>query len=175
MCRADRNMIPTPKCDHHSMHSKTLFHAWPRHCHAIIVPIPSKLSHEDSCKHTVKSLIWGAPNHKTLISLVSFCSCLCAIYWSQVFSREWRCSWSSADRRCSNCSWLVNISIAYKGALYIRDLTVVILSSQNCTQIRKINRPCPNSKRFWMNQHVFQSSKYPGISNLSLSTESKLR
>ena len=30
--------------------------------------------------------------------LVSSCICLCPIYWSQVLSREWRCSWSSADR-----------------------------------------------------------------------------
>ena len=29
--------------------------------------------------------------------LVSSCSCLCPIQWSQVLSREWRCSWSSAD------------------------------------------------------------------------------
>ena len=27
---------------------------------------------------------------------------LCAIYWRQLLSREWRCSWSSADRRRSN-------------------------------------------------------------------------
>ena len=31
--------------------------------------------------------------------LVSSCSCLCPIHWSQVLSGEWRCSWSSADRR----------------------------------------------------------------------------
>ena len=31
------------------------------------------------------------------MSLGSSCSCLCAIYWSQVLSWEWRCSWSSAD------------------------------------------------------------------------------
>ena len=30
--------------------------------------------------------------------LVSFWSCLCLIRWSQLFSREWRCSCSSADR-----------------------------------------------------------------------------
>ena len=30
--------------------------------------------------------------------LVLSCSCLCPIHWSQVLSREWRCSWSSADR-----------------------------------------------------------------------------
>ena len=56
--------------------------------------------------------------------LVSACSCLCAIYWSQVFSGEWRCSWSSADRRCSNYIWVINNLIAYWNASYIRDLTV---------------------------------------------------
>ena len=56
--------------------------------------------------------------------LVSSCICLCPIYWSQVLSREWRCSWSSADRRCSNYIWVINNLFAYKGASYIRDLTV---------------------------------------------------
>ena len=41
-----------------------------------------------------------------------------------VLSREWRCSWSSAHRRCSNYIWVINDLIAYKGASYIRDLTV---------------------------------------------------
>ena len=45
---------------------------------------------------------------QTLMFLVSSCSCLCPIYWSQVLSREWRCSWSSADRRCSNFIWVIN-------------------------------------------------------------------
>ena len=27
--------------------------------------------------------------------------------------REWRCSWSSADRRCSNYIWVIDNSIAY--------------------------------------------------------------
>ena len=40
--------------------------------------------------------------------LASSCSCLCPIQWSQVLSREWRCSWSSAVRRCSNCSWVID-------------------------------------------------------------------
>ena len=39
---------------------------------------------------------------------VSSCSCLCPIYWSQVLSREWRCSWSSANGRCSNYIWVIN-------------------------------------------------------------------
>ena len=37
---------------------------------------------------------------------------LCHIYWRQVLSREWRCSWSSADRRCSNYIWVINDLIA---------------------------------------------------------------
>ena len=41
--------------------------------------------------------------------LVSSCSCLCPIHWSQVLSREWSCSWSSTDRRCSNYVWVINI------------------------------------------------------------------
>ena len=57
--------------------------------------------------------------------LVSSCICLCPIYWSQVLSREWRCNWSSADRRCSNYIWVINNLIGYWGAPYIRDVTVI--------------------------------------------------
>ena len=39
---------------------------------------------------------------------VSSCSWLWPIYWIQALSREWRCSWSSADRRCSNYIWVIN-------------------------------------------------------------------
>ena len=56
--------------------------------------------------------------------LVSSRSCLCAIYWNQVLSREWRCSRSSADRRCSNYTWMIKNFIAYWSVNYIRDLTV---------------------------------------------------
>ena len=45
--------------------------------------------------------------------LVSPCCCLCPIHWSHVWSWEWRCSWSSADRRCSNYIWVINNFIAY--------------------------------------------------------------
>ena len=58
--------------------------------------------------------------------LVSSCSCLCTIYWSQVLSRQWGCSWSSVDRRCSNYIWMINNFIAYQGASCIRGLTVVL-------------------------------------------------
>ena len=46
----------------------------------------------------------------------------CPIHWNRVLSREWRCSWSSADRRCSNYIWVTNNFIAYKVAAYIRGL-----------------------------------------------------
>ena len=61
---------------------------------------------------TIKSLIWDAPYPKTWMILISSCRCLCSIHWSQVLSREWRCSWSSADRRCSNYMWMINGFIA---------------------------------------------------------------
>ena len=59
--------------------------------------------------------------------LVSSCSCLRSIHWSQVLSWEWRCSWSSADRRSSNYIWVINKFIAYLGATYTRGFTVSII------------------------------------------------
>ena len=60
--------------------------------------------------------------------LVSSCSCLYPIRWSQVLSWEWRCSWSSADRRCTNYIWVIYNLIAHLSASYITDLTVRIFS-----------------------------------------------
>ena len=71
---------------------------------------------------TVKSLISDAQNPNTLKILILSCGCLCRISWSQMLSREWRCSWSSADRRCSNYIWVIDNFIAYQGASYIRGL-----------------------------------------------------
>ena len=62
--------------------------------------------------------------------LISSCHCLCPIHWSQVLSQEWRCSWSSADRQCSNYIWVINKFIAYFGVAYMRDLTVHLLMYQ---------------------------------------------
>ena len=42
----------------------------------------------------------------------------CPIHWSQVIGREWRYSWSSADRRCSNYIWVIYNFIAYLGVSY---------------------------------------------------------
>ena len=55
-----------------------------------------------------------------------------SIHWSQVLSREWRWSWRSTDRRCSNKF------IAYKAATYIRRLTVIVSivhSNSRCQNI----------------------------------------
>ena len=52
--------------------------------------------------------------------------------WSQVLSWEWRCGWSSADRRCSNYIWVINNFIAYKGATYTRCFTVLIHDLTDC-------------------------------------------
>ena len=74
---------------------------------------------------TAKSLIYVAPNPKTEMFLVLSCCCLCLIHWCQVLSWEWRCSWSSADRLCSNFIWVINNLIAYWGVAYIRGLMVL--------------------------------------------------
>ena len=67
--------------------------------------------------------------------LVSSCSCLRSIHWSQVLSRERRCNWRSADRRCSNYIWVMNNFIAHSGATYIRGFTVIRFESRNpCTR-----------------------------------------
>ena len=50
---------------------------------------------------------------KSQDSNVSPLSLQFSIHWSQVLSGEWRCSWSSADRRCSNYIWVINNLIAY--------------------------------------------------------------
>ena len=55
---------------------------------------------------------------------VSSCSCHCPIHWSQLLSREWRCSWGSANRRSSNYIWVSRNFIAFLGACYIRGLAV---------------------------------------------------
>ena len=60
--------------------------------------------------------------------LVSCCSCLCPINWSQVLSQEWRCSWSSTIRQCSNYIWVINNFIACWGVSYTRDLTVTVIT-----------------------------------------------
>ena len=59
---------------------------------------------------------------------LSSCRCLQPIHWSlQVLRGEWNCSWSNADRRCSNYIWGINNFIAYKGATYNRGLVECLI------------------------------------------------
>ena len=66
-------------------------------------------------------------------------------------SREWRCSWSSADRRCSNYIWVIDNFIAYQGAPYIRDLTVVVSCHHGITRIRgtQTTQTCWKMQKTW--------------------------
>ena len=85
----------------------------------------------------------------------SYCSCLCRIHWSQVLSREWRCSWSSADRWYSNYIWVINNVIAYYGTSYIRCFTL-ILGTKYCP----LDSP----------QHIQRRSICPWDTGVSFST-----
>ena len=76
----------------------------------------------NECHQT--SNIWRTKFHVLNVSRLVACSCLCLVHLSQVFSREWRCSWSSAGRRCSNYVWMINNFNAYLEATYIRSLMV---------------------------------------------------
>ena len=66
-------------------------------------------------RHQIRKLKWLSSR---------LCSCLWPIHWSQVLSWEWRGSWSSADRRCSNYIWVINNAIANWCVTYIRGLAV---------------------------------------------------
>ena len=55
-------------------------------------------------------LLFSLDKSNSLIQTGAF---LCPIHWSHVLSREWRCGWSSADRRCSNYIWVVSNFITY--------------------------------------------------------------
>ena len=43
-----------------------------------------------------------------LIFLISSCSFFCQIHWGHVLSQEWRCSWSRANRQCSDYIWVIH-------------------------------------------------------------------
>ena len=69
-------------------------------------------------------------NNSITVSLLAF-SCVYPICYSQVFSWEWKCSWSIADRRWPNYIWMSNKLIAYYSVAYIRDLMVVMEKGVN--------------------------------------------
>ena len=93
------------------------------------------------------------------MSLISSCSCLCAIYWSQVLSPEWRCSWSSADRWCSNYILMLNNFIAYCQISVIHQTLPTQLKGQTpltCIQIKEnisTKYKCANLRQC-LNQHM---------------------
>ena len=74
------------------------------------------------------------------------CSCLCPIYWSQVLSPEWSCSWSSANMRCSNYIWVINNFIAHPGAPYIRGFHYMEMGLPNADFTRDYSRL---QRSFW--------------------------
>ena len=82
--------------------------------------------------------------------LVSSCNCLRSTHWSQVLSWEWRCSWSSAYRRCSNYIWVINNFIAYKGATYMKGFAVSSWRPMALPVAKVLNEQCILcTKRRW--------------------------
>ena len=69
-----------------------------------------------------------------ITKLRSFLSRL-AVFFAQLklgdISRGWRCSWSSADRQCSNYIWVINNYIAYLCTTYIGGLMLVLRLTPN--------------------------------------------
>ena len=104
--------------------------------------------------------------------LVSSSSCLCPVHWSPVLGREWRCSWSSADRRCSKYIWVITKCVAYKGATYITDLTVCyifqrVLCVAVCHRLHSI--------RLCISTRLSCSTKWTGMCNSDSRTVTRLR
>ena len=84
------------------------------------------------------------PLIKTYLFLVPSCRCLWPFHWSQVLSWEWRCGWSSADRRCSNYIWVINKFIAtkvrlilevWRYATYFRSFFLSVLMDILCSAV----------------------------------------
>ena len=70
----------------------------------IIVPYKWNYCHSAKMTYRKISNIRRAKS-PNLMFLVSSCSCLCPIQWSQVLSREWRCSWSSTGAAPTTSEW----------------------------------------------------------------------
>ena len=104
--------------------------------------------------------------------LVSPYSCLRPIHWSQVLSWEWRCSWSSADRRCSNYIWVINNFIVYKGATYIRGFTVrSVQNTGTCYPSQGLFvRNLGITSATWVTWRVYHGGVQPFVRNLLAST-----
>ena len=77
--------------------------------------------------HQISNISHTKYENLNVSHLISSCSWFCPIHWSQVLSWSLRCSWSSADRRCSNYVWVINNFIPCSGASYIRGFRVVTM------------------------------------------------
>ena len=104
--------------------------------------------------------------------LLSSCSCLCPVHWNHVLSHEWRCSWSSADRRCSNCIGMIYKFIAYKGVPYIGGLTVSLTGRHNRHHVNCLVQDCSISNALAM--EILQYCSKPPICSSGNSQESFL-
>ena len=72
--------------------------------------------------------------------LVSSCSCLCAIYWNQVLSREWKRNWSSADRWRSNYIWVIDNFVVTKVRLILEIWRYLVFLSREAQKYQFIRR-----------------------------------
>ena len=64
--------------------------------------------------------------------LVSFCSCLGAIYWIRVLSREWRCIWSSADLTNQQFYCPLRCILYYRFKSLVSTLCPAIIAANVC-------------------------------------------
>ena len=74
--------------------------------------------------------------------VVSSSWCFRPIHWNQVLSREWRCSWSSTDRRCSNCILMIQQLHCLLRCAYTRGLTELFLYNHLRTFLSKCWTSC---------------------------------
>ena len=109
---------------------------WTKSCHYLFDKITDNWRfHPIRLRHIMTwTYVWMTENYGYHV-IVFFlpCSCLCPIHWSQMLSREWKCSWSSACQRCSNYIFILDLTSEWSTILlptkvqtYIRGLTVYI-------------------------------------------------
>ena len=89
--------------------------------------------------YTQKHFICGNPDESNV----------CPIHWSQVFLVwKWRCSWSSADRQCSDFIWVINNFVAYWGATYKSRFDGI-----SVCRIAKFGNSCECCQYYYIHRH----------------------
>ena len=79
---------------------------------------------------------------------------LYTIHLSQVLGREWRCSWSSAYKRCSKYIWVVNNYFAYYGALILGVWRYITFQTSGKTRILQVAKCTVLQPRLWKLVHL---------------------